>query len=174
MGAGDEDGDDHHGEDEDDNMDTEIEPALELPITSASTASNASSLLDSDEDEDMSSSSSAGSEEDSMDMEEIAMYDEPQMQSTAVEPPLSPEVDMHMPDSASPPIAAERSSVGSTTPGSLSRRNSRRLTLPSTSTSTLGAETPLVVGERLKKCFLEMNVLGVLLVSCNYCCLYSY
>lgn len=167
MGSAEEDEEHHHGEDgEDDNMDTEIEPALELPITSASTVSNVSSMLDSDEDEDMSSSSSTGSEDDSMDMEEIAMYDEPQ--SIAELPPSSPEVDMHSTQATSSPpgVVAESSSVGSMTPGS--RRSSRRVTLPS-STSTLMVEAPLVVGERLKKCFLDMNVSGVLLVSFHCC-----
>ncbi|KAJ3922136.1 SIT4 phosphatase-associated protein-domain-containing protein [Lentinula edodes] len=163
LGNEDEDGDVHRF-DGNDEMDTEIEPALELPISSASSTSNASSLLDSDEDEDM----SASSEDDSMDMEEIAMYDEPQMQSTAEPPPLSPEVDMHAAEptesnSVPPSVSAEN--IGPLRHGSVSslptRRNSRRSTLPSASAPS--AEAPLVVGERLKKRFLELNVLGVLL-----------
>ncbi|KAJ4500867.1 SIT4 phosphatase-associated protein-domain-containing protein [Lentinula lateritia] len=163
LGNEDEDGDVHRFDGNDD-MDTEIEPALELPISSASSTSNASSLLDSDEDEDMSTSS----EDDSMDMEEIAMYDEPQMQSTAEPPPISPEVDMHAAEptesnSVSPSVSADN--IGPLRHGSVSslptRRNSRRSTLPSASAPS--AEAPLVVGERLKKRFLELNVLGVLL-----------
>ncbi|KAJ3869056.1 SIT4 phosphatase-associated protein-domain-containing protein [Lentinula novae-zelandiae] len=163
LGNEDEDGDVHRFDGNDD-MDTEIEPALELPISSASSTSNASSLLDSDEDEDMSTSS----EDDSMDMEEIAMYDEPQMQSTAEPPPLSPEVDMHAAEpteSNSVPPSVSADNIGPLRHGSVSslptRRNSRRSTLPSASAPS--AEAPLVVGERLKKRFLELNVLGVLL-----------
>ncbi|KAJ3814114.1 SIT4 phosphatase-associated protein-domain-containing protein [Lentinula aff. lateritia] len=163
LGNEDEDGDVHRFDGNDD-MNTEIEPALELPISSASSTSNASSLLDSDEDEDMSTSS----EDDSMDMEEIAMYDEPQMQSAVEPPPLSPEVDMHAAEptesnSVPPSVSAEN--IGPLRQGSVSslptRRNSRRSTLPSASASS--AEASLVVGERLKKRFLELNVLGVLL-----------
>ncbi|KAF5351484.1 hypothetical protein D9757_012868, partial [Collybiopsis confluens] len=139
-------------------MEAEIEPALELPIISTSSASTLSSLLDSDEDEDMTSSS----EEDGMDMEEIAMYDDIQIPAaTAASPPLSPEVDMHelaAPQSASPlPIHDSLPAE----PLSQSRRSSRRSTLPRN--NTILEPEPLVVGERLKKCFLDLDVLGCLL-----------
>ncbi|KAJ3739168.1 SIT4 phosphatase-associated protein-domain-containing protein [Lentinula detonsa] len=144
-------GDDRRVDGRDDDMDTEIEPALELPITGASSTSNASSLLDSDEDEDMTSSS----EDDSMDMEEITMYDEPQMQITTAEPPPlsagSAEVDIRTAE------ATESHTVSSPHP----RRNSRRTTLSSSSVPS--TEATLVVGERLKQRFLELNVLSVLL-----------
>ncbi|KIK62939.1 hypothetical protein GYMLUDRAFT_41218 [Collybiopsis luxurians FD-317 M1] len=164
IASSDEDGhDQRRGAEGDDNMDADIEPALELPITSASSASTSSSLLDSDEDEDMSSSS----EDDSMDMEEIAMYDEPTMQSAAAEPPPhSPEVDMNVLNTAqsSPSITTETPPMDAnsgTEPRSQSRRSSRRSTLPANSVN-LEAEI-LVVGERLKRRFLELNVLGCLL-----------
>ncbi|KAJ4477305.1 SAPS-domain-containing protein [Lentinula aciculospora] len=165
MGNDDDVGNDHRIDGRDEDMDAEIEPALELPITSASSTSNTSSLLDSDEDEDMSSNS----EDDSMDMEEIAMYDEPQMQSTTAEVSLlSPEADMRTAEPSetnSVPPNVSTANNGPSRQGSVSsfqsRRNSRRLTLPNHSASPV--ETALVVGERLKMRFLELNVLGVLL-----------
>ncbi|KAJ3977222.1 SIT4 phosphatase-associated protein-domain-containing protein [Lentinula raphanica] len=163
MGNEDSNGNEHESDDRDEDMDTEIEPALELPITSASSTSNASSLLDSDEDEDMSSSS----EDDSMDMEEIAMYDEPQMLSARAEAsPLSPEINIPLgtteSNSTSHSMPLENDSLG---PGSAmssrSRKISRRTTL-SISLDSL-ADAPLVIGEKLKQRFLDLNVLGILL-----------
>ncbi|KAJ3760037.1 SIT4 phosphatase-associated protein-domain-containing protein [Lentinula raphanica] len=163
MGNEDSNGNEHESDDRDEDMDTEIEPALELPITSASSTSNASSLLDSDEDEDMSSSS----EDDSMDMEEIAMYDEPQMLSARAEAsPLSPEINILLGTTESNPTShsmpLENDSLG---PGSAmssrSRKISRRTTL-SISLDSL-ADAPLVIGEKLKQRFLDLNALGILL-----------
>jgi serine/threonine-protein phosphatase 6 regulatory subunit 3 len=157
----------------------EIEPAMELPITSISRDSP--SLIDSDED--MSDGDDPGSSDDEP-MEEIAMYDD-SAPNAAKSPDLPlpdpPIVVPSSPNAASLPSPAEIAAQGaalaqrrnnslssnseSSTPGHRSRssrRNSRKVTLDSQ------LET-LPIGETLKKRFLDANVLTTVLVRASNC-----
>lgn len=177
------------GEDRDheamDEANDDIEPALELPVTTSS--HDSSYLIDSDEDM---SDDEPGSDEDDA-MEEIAMYDEPapahsrSPASSIDEPPLQqpPIIVPSSPNTAGLPspsqIAAqgaalsqrvtdpETSTIGHRSHGS--RRNSRRV-----STFQSVPDAPLPIGEMLKKQFLDLNVMSTLLVSscletCHMC-----
>ena len=144
----------------------EIEPARELPVSGAPHGSP--SLLDSDED--MSDDEPGSSDDEAM--EEIAMYDDgagsskpivesPLPQSPAVAPsPASP-----LPtESASPGADILRHRTNSSSDLSITgtrsqetRSNSRRITEGS-------PNSPPPVGERMKRKFLDLNVLSTLLV----------
>ncbi|KAG9318917.1 SIT4 phosphatase-associated protein-domain-containing protein [Chiua virens] len=154
---------DEHDREPSDEPRDEVEPALELPVTSPSRAS----LLDSDDD----MSDDPGSSDDDA-MEEIVMDDESAKShfrtgddsqaepSSAVSPscpPSSPPSE-HAAQTASQgspvsPSPRESSSQATVTP---SRQNSRRST-------RLEAPPEFPVGERLKKCFLDATVLSALL-----------
>jgi serine/threonine-protein phosphatase 6 regulatory subunit 3 len=157
----------------------EVEPALELPITTGS--HDSPSLIDSDED--MSDDEPGSSDDEAM--EEITLYDDVVSRSpgTAVLEetlPPPPSIVPSSPNAASLPppaeIAAQGAALGQHRKNSLSRgsssdvsatgsrlhgsrRNTRRTTL---------AEPPdasLPIGEKLKQKFLEMNILSTLLVG---------
>ena len=156
----------------------EVEPALELPVHGASRSSTSPAFSS---DEDMSSDDEPGSSDEDA-MEEIAMFDEPQSMSPAQEPtplpPSSASSSTSPPESSPPenpfsPPPPERTSPG--TPLSRtasrsqdfspsqsrfhgSRRSSRR-------TLSLVRETKLCIGEKLKRCFIDLNVLTTFLVG---------
>lgn len=155
-------GNDHDDDDIDDEND-DMEPAHEFPVSAAHTAS-----LDSDDDM---SDEAVSSDDDAM--EEIAMYEEhrPPDTSSMPEAPLerfpSATLSSSPMTSPSPHIASLtpiRRSSGSDSE-SLSRprsRDSRRSQRRSTTTDKPPNE--LVLGERLKKRFLDVNVAATLLV----------
>ncbi|OCH93828.1 SAPS-domain-containing protein [Obba rivulosa] len=166
-------GHDRDGDGMDDGED-EIEPAQELPVSSAS--HDSASLLDSDED--MSDDEPGSSDDEAM--EEIAMYDDPQMlgqpHAPLVESPQEQPTSVSPPTSASPTssssspldIAAfplQRQHTWSSDPGagsprprsSSSRRSLRRSMIAD------GPPGPVVLGERLKQRFVETNVVSSLL-----------
>jgi len=155
----------------------EIEPALELPVTAISRDSP--SLLDSDED--MSDDDETGSTDDDA-MEEITIYDEPLPKNPptlSLDEPLQqpPIVVPSSPNAASLPSPAEIAAQGAalsqrvnsfnsdsdtSTVGPRShssRRSSRRVATMEQST-----DSPMPVGEKLKRRFLDMNILSTLLV----------
>lgn len=145
----------------------EIEPAQELPVSSASHGSP--SLLDSDED--MSDDEPGSSDDEAM--EEIAMYDDgaggsskPIVESP---PPQSPAV---APSPASP-LPAESASAGadiwlrstnSSSDLSITGKRSQEARSNSRRTTEGSLNFPLPVGERMKRRFLDLNVLSTLLV----------
>lgn len=164
----------------DDNHD-DVEPALELPVTSRS---RGSSLLDSDEDM---SDDEPGSSDDDV-LEEIMMDDPPKLQHSPSEDFSPQELLTIVPSSlntASLPPPAEIAAQGTAkrtsstssssdsstakSPSIHSRRSSKRMV----STDTVPG---LSIGEKTKMRFLEANVLGTLLVSCqsSVLLLYSY
>lgn len=149
----------------------ETEPALELPISTASR--NSPSLIDSDED--MSSDDEPGSSDDDA-MEEIAMYEDPSpLKDRPTSPlPLPPMIVPSSPNVASLPspseIAAQGAALNSsfyssdsdslkTKTSTQSRRSSRRRNVDNS------RESLFSVGEKLKKRFLDVNILTTLLVS---------
>jgi serine/threonine-protein phosphatase 6 regulatory subunit 3 len=152
----------------------ETEPALELPVSNASR--NSPSLIDSDEDMSSDDDDDPGSSDDDA-MEEIAMYDDsntskhhsvsPLPQPPAVVP-LSPATSLPSPSEIAARGAVQRSnSFQSSDSDSLrtktrshSRRSSKR-----TTTIDGSRESLLAVGEKLKKRFLDVNVLSTLLVN---------
>lgn len=159
----------------------EIEPSLELPVTNSS--HDSPSAIDSDEDMSDGDDDEPGSSDDEA-MEEIVMYDEPISKSTSSldENPLQqpPVVVPSSPNAASMPSPSEIAAQGaalsqrtnslqssdsdSSTIGHRSqhsRKNSRR----SAVVEAPPPDTPIPVGERLKRRFLDMNVLSTLLVS---------
>jgi serine/threonine-protein phosphatase 6 regulatory subunit 3 len=157
---------------EQDNMDEaadEIEPALQLPVTTGSRDSP--SLLDSDEE--MSDGDEPGSSDDET-MEEILMTEEPasseQQQPTVVVPSSPNAIRLSSPISSAPhPVLSNRrsGSLNSDSDGSTvgqrsqnSRRNSRR-----TFTLEKSVDEPMPIGERLKRRFLDLNLLSTILVS---------
>ena len=147
----------------------EVEPALELPVHGASRSSPVFSS-----DDDMSSDDEPGSSDEDA-MEEIAMFDEPQSISPAQEPsplprssssssvsppenPFSPPPPDRTPPGTPLSRTASRSQDVSPSHSKLhgSRRSSRR---------TLSGIPSLYTGEKLKKCFVDMNILNTFLVS---------
>ncbi|KAL4256787.1 SAPS family protein [Pleurotus pulmonarius] len=158
-----------------DQTNDDIEPALELPVTSGS---HSPSSIDSDED--MSDDEPGSSDDDAM--EDIAMYDEPlSVQSPTsnelvLEPP--PMIVPSSPNAASLPPPAEiaaqgaalsrAASFGSNSDTSDSptvaprshgsRRSSRRTTMMDSTTFT-----PVPVGEQLKRRYLDIGILSTLL-----------
>jgi serine/threonine-protein phosphatase 6 regulatory subunit 3 len=155
---------------EQDNMDEavdEIEPSLQLPVTTGSRDSP--SLLDSDEE--MSDGDEPGSSDDET-MEEILMTEEPASseQQPTIVVPLSPNATrLSSPISPGPyPVLSNRrsgslnsdsdaSTVGQKSQNS--RRNSRR-----TITLEKSVDEPMPIGERLKRRFLDLNLLSTILV----------
>ncbi|KIM86236.1 hypothetical protein PILCRDRAFT_65387 [Piloderma croceum F 1598] len=150
----------------------ETEPALELPVSNASR--NSPSLIDSDEDMSSDDDDPGSSDDDAM--EEIAMYDDPNtskhhsvslLPQSPVVVPLSPNAtSLPSPSEIAARGAVQRSSsfqssdsdsLGTKT-RSPSRRSSKRRT-----TIDGSRESLLSVGEKLKKRFLDVNVLSTLL-----------
>jgi serine/threonine-protein phosphatase 6 regulatory subunit 3 len=154
--------------------DNETEPALELPVSNASR--NSPSLIDSDEDMSSDDDDPGSSDDDAM--EEIAMYDDSSLsKKRSVSPlPQPPIIVPSSPNAASLPPPAEIAAQGAaqrsgsfqssdsdsfgTKTSSPSRRSLRRRT-----TIDGSPETLLSVGEKLKKRFMDVNVLGTLLVN---------
>ncbi|KAF8705636.1 hypothetical protein AX14_013871 [Amanita brunnescens Koide BX004] len=144
----------------------EVEPSLELPVHGASRSSPVFSS-----DDDMSSDDEPGSSDEDA-MEEIAMFDEPQSMSPAQEPsPLPPSSSS---SSTSPPENPFSPPPDKTPSGTaLSRTVSRSQDVsPSqsklhgsrrSSRRTLSGIPSLFIGEKLKKCFVDMNVLSTFL-----------
>lgn len=175
------------GNGEPDDMDAEgegMEPAQELPVSTAS-GGGSSSLLDSDEDEDMSDDEDPSSSDDEV-MEEIAMHDEP----SAATPPISPSEDRLLeqpplivpssPNAASLPSPSELAAQGAALARSRSlsctpteadrpsprpRSNSSRPSLRRMDPSESRHRLPLPTGDKLKHRFTETRVLSTLLVS---------
>ena len=162
---------DHDTMDEDND---ETEPALELPVSNASR--NSPSFIDSDEDMSSDDDDPGSSDDDAM--EEIAMYDDPSPSGNPTASPL-PQPPVAVPSSpnlaslTSPTeIAAQGATQRSTSfqssdsdslrtkTSSHSRRSSKRR-------NTVEGSLEIMVspGERLKRCFLDVNVLSTLLVS---------
>jgi serine/threonine-protein phosphatase 6 regulatory subunit 3 len=150
----------------------ETEPALELPISTASR--NSPSLIDSDEDMSSDDDDPGSSDDDAM--EEIAMYDDPSpLKDRSTSPlPLPPMIVPSSPNAASLPSPSEIAAQGAALSNSFhssdsdslrtktsthSRRSSRRRTVDNS------RESLFSVGERLKKRFLDVDVLTTLLVS---------
>lgn len=164
-----------------DETNDEIEPARELPISNVSHTDS----LSMDSDEDMSEDDDEPGSSDDDAMEEIVMYDEPHSQlehspSSSTEPPLpQPPITVpSSPNAASLPSPSEIAAQGaalsransighspdserhSGTPRHGSRRSSRRATQ-----SDIPPDIPLPIGEKLKRCFLDINILSTLLVG---------
>ena len=149
-------------------IEDEVEPALELPVHGASRSPVFSS------DEDMSSDEEPGSSDEDA-MEEIAMFDEPQSMSPAQEPsplPTSPP-ECSPPENPFSPPPPERTPPGTPLARTASRsqdlspsqsrfhgsrRSSRR-------TLSVVPEIKLCIGEKLKRCFIDLNVLTTFLVG---------
>jgi len=164
------------GEQDRDTMDEdndETEPALELPVSTASR--NSPSLIDSDEDMSSDDDDPGSSDDDAM--EEIAMYDDPSPSKDRSTSPLPqpPIIVPSSPNAASLPSPSEIAAQGAARNNSFhgsdsdslrtktsthSRRSSRRR-----NTADNSRETLCSVGERLKQRFLDVNVLATLLVS---------
>ncbi|EMD38130.1 hypothetical protein CERSUDRAFT_113278 [Gelatoporia subvermispora B] len=166
-------GSDRDGDGMDDGED-EIEPAQELPVSSAS--HDSASLLDSDED--MSDDEPGSSDDDAMD--EIGMDDEPHL--LALSHPPVVESPQEQPAIGSSPVSGSPSSTSSSStdvttfpqhnqhtwspdPGassprprsSSSRRSLRRSMIMEVPPG------PIVLGEKLKQRFVETNVVSSLL-----------
>jgi len=146
-----------------DDQEDSIEPAKELPVSTG----RSTLLLDSDEDMIVEEPGSSDDET----MEEISMSPLP---STASLPPESPSPVQNAahtsPQSASPisssPIhttGQKRKSTDSF--GSIHRSMNKSSRQNSRKTLSSSIRTSLPLGERLKKRFLELNVLSTLLVS---------
>jgi serine/threonine-protein phosphatase 6 regulatory subunit 3 len=152
----------------------ETEPALELPVSNASR--NSPSLIDSDEDMSSDDDDPGSSDDDAM--EEIAMYDDPNTSKhhSVSLLPQSPVVVTSSPNATPLPSPSEIAARGAvqrsnsfqssdsdslrTKTRSPSRRSSkRRITIDGS------RESLLSVGEKLKKRFLDVNVLSTLLVN---------
>jgi serine/threonine-protein phosphatase 6 regulatory subunit 3 len=169
IGSGEERNRDTMDEDND-----ETEPALELPVSNAS--HNSPSLIDSDEDMSSDDDDPGSSDDDAM--EEIAMYDEPGPSKNRSASPLPqpPMIVPSSPNAASLPSPSEIAAQGAaqrnssfqssdsdsfgTKTSSPSRRSSKRR-----ATIEGSRESLLPVGEKLKRRFLDVNVLATLLVS---------
>jgi serine/threonine-protein phosphatase 6 regulatory subunit 3 len=151
----------------------ETEPALELPVSNASR--NSPSLIDSDDDMSSDDDDPGSSDDDAM--EEIAMYDDPNtFKHHSVSPlpqspmvvPSSPNVaSLSSPSEIAAQGAAQRSSSFQSSDSdslraktsSPSRRSSKRR-----ATIDGSRESLLPIGEKLKRRFLDVNVLATLLV----------
>ena len=148
----------------------EVEPALELPVHGASRSSPIFSS-----DDDMSSDDEPGSSDEDA-MEEIAMFDEPQpispaheasplppssSSSSSTSPPENP-FSPPPPDRAPPgtPLSRTASRSQDVSPSQSKLHGSRR-----SSRRTLSGVPSLYPGEKLKKCFVDMNILNTFLVS---------
>ena len=135
-----------------DDDDVDDEPPHEFPVSNASHRSDSPSL---DSDDDMNSD----------DMEDVAMYEEPiQDNSPLPETPLERYPSASLSDSLARRHNSSDSDGSTTRPRSSSSRRSvgRR---SSTMGSNVNANSPMVLGERLKKKFLDTNVASTLLVS---------
>lgn len=137
--------------------DADDEPAHEFPVSHASHRSDSPSL---DSDDDMNSD----------DMEDVAMYDEPiQDNSPLPETPLERYPSSSLADSATRRHNSSDSDGSTARPRSAgSKRSVRKRS--STMGSNNNVQTTvkgdvLVLGERLKKKFLDTNVASTLLVS---------
>ena len=152
-----------------DDDDDSIEPAKELPV------STGRPMLSSDSDEDMIVEEPGSSDDE--EMEEISMSPPPASaplppessspaQTAAPTPPqsISP-----VSGSASYTTGQKRKSTESVGSGSVHQisRSSRQSSRKTLSSST---RPSVPLGERLKKRFLELNVLSTLLVSYALCC----
>jgi serine/threonine-protein phosphatase 6 regulatory subunit 3 len=155
----------------------EMEPALELPVTGSS---HSSSMVDSDEDMDEPEPGSSDSDA----MEEIDMFDDvvssspsttpvvdslPHIQVNtqallSASPVLSPIT--HSPDSLkSGSSHLRKSSIGSDSDlSTLGPRSSRRSTRRNT-IDLVHSSQELPIGERLKRRFIDLNLMTTLLVS---------
>lgn len=161
-----------------DDENDEIEHSHDFPISG--TSHDTGSLMDSDED--MSGDDEPGSSDDDA-MEEISMYDEPQPLSAPPSSTLPDASFERFPSSATPaPVSSspsppnsidtselvlskKRQNSGSDSEGSTARprsSSSRRSTKRASMMENVSG--PLVLGERLKKRFLEVNVGSTLLV----------
>lgn len=153
----------------------EIEPAMELPVSNASR--NSPSLIDSDEDMSSDDDDPGSSDDDAM--EEITMYDEHTPSTNLASPlPQPPILVPSSPNAAVLPSPSElaaqgaahgsnQSLPGSDSEGGLKRKtstHSRRSAKRRTTADSI-KEPRLCVGERLKKRFLDFNVLATLLVG---------
>lgn len=156
-----------------DETNEEMEPALELPI------SHQHDLSSLDSDDDMSDSEAGTSDDDAM--EEIVMFDEPHTQlelsPISVETAL-PAQHVTVPSSPNTPSMASPSEVAAhgaalsrvkphldtdrSHPPS-TRRSSRRAT-----TNGDAPNSPLPIGDKLKRQFLEIDIASTLLVSGLY------
>jgi serine/threonine-protein phosphatase 6 regulatory subunit 3 len=174
IGSGEGGGEEVENDDED-----EMEPAADFPVSG--TTRTASSGLDSDEDM---SNSDPGSSDDEM-MEEIAMQDAPADNPTAsgleVEgvsartpspsPSLSPSPSPSpSPSEGAPPLRRDSASpvnslIENQRPQSLRSRRSSKRPLHD-STASIPKAPYVTVGEKLKRKFLDVNVLSTLLVGC--------
>ena len=152
----------------------ETEPALELPVSNAS--HDSPSLIDSDEDMSSDDDDPGSSDDDAM--EEIAMYDDtsPSKNRSTSPLPQPPIIVPSSPSAASLPPPSEIAAQGAaqrtssfqsfdsdslgTKTSSPSRRSLKRRTTVESSRESL-----LSVGEKLKRHFLDVNVLSTLLVS---------
>lgn len=167
IGAGNDRSNDNIDEDETDDM----EPAHEFPVSAAHEH-------DIESDDDMSGDEASGSEDDAM--EDIAMYEESRpvngSPSNPLEMPLERTPIALTSTGSSPTLTStqltmvpSRQSSGSDSDSSTARprsSNSRRslrrsMTVDTTDTST----GTLVLGDRLKKRFLDTNVASTLLVG---------
>jgi serine/threonine-protein phosphatase 6 regulatory subunit 3 len=169
IGSGDKQDRDTMDEDND-----ETEPALELPVSNAS--QNSPSLIDSDEDMSSDDDDPGSSDDDAM--EEIAMYDDPSPSGnrSASPSPQPPMIVPSSPNAASLPAPSEIAAQGAaqrsssfqssdsdslrTKTSSHSRRSSKRR-----NTIEGSLESLVSPGEKLKRRFLDVNVLATLLVS---------
>lgn len=134
-----------------DDDDVDDEPPHEFPVSNASHRSDSPSL---DSDDDMNSD----------DMEDVAMYDEPiQENSPLPETPLERYPSSSLADSAARRHNSSDSDGSTARPRSSSSRRSMRRS--STMGSNANSSNPMVLGERLKKKFLDTNVASTLLVS---------
>lgn len=156
-----------HEDDADDNDQDNIEPALELPVSSAS--HDSPSLLGSDDD--MGSGETESIDNDAM--EDITLHDEPISSPIPIKQPLAADPPNISPNSNSISTPSSSSTLPSNSfgsesegtrrrTGSRSRRNSQRL-----GTLEPAKEQQQCVGDRLKQCFLDMRVLRTLLVRTN-------
>lgn len=133
-----------------DDREDSVEPAKELPV------STGRPMLSLDSDEDMIVEEPGSSDDEAM--EEISMSPPP------VSTPLPPESSSPVPGSPTYTTSQKRESTESFGSGSANRmsRSSRQNSRKTLSSST---KISLPLGERLKKRFLELNVLSTLLVS---------
>ena len=150
----------------------EIEPALELPVSNAT--HHSPSLIDSDED--MSSDDDEPGSSDDDTMEEIAMYDQSNSQNPTSPLTQPPMIVPSSPNTASLPSPSELAAQGAaqrnssfhssdsdslrTKTSSHSRRSSKRR-----NTVENPRDNIISIGEILKQRFLDVNVLGTLLVG---------
>lgn len=171
IGAGNDNDDDNLDEDENEDM----EPAHEFPVSAAHEH-------DIESDEDMSSDDASDDDTDTDDddddddgMEDVAMYEEPPaVNGSASNLPDIPLERCSIAITPTPILTSteltkvpSRQNSGSDSEGSLTRprsNSSRRSLRRSLTTDTIRPPEPLVLGERLKKRFLESHIASTLLV----------